>query len=115
VKTQEPTIGEIILETRNARLVGQADGTIRLILDGNRIGAAALLSPPSSPITAANNQYVDVRTYAQHRSVCQKTIRKLLSHLPHSTVGGIRIRQQEADKVMDKLNIRSRLKKHTDR
>jgi len=95
-------IGEVvIIAQRLSGVESTPDGRVRVTLAG------VVDQPPPAPKPSTgiptDGQYLTVSQYATHRGVCEKTIRNLLPHLPHSTIGGIRIRMPEADQAFDSL------------
>ena len=60
-------------------------------------------SLPTNGVSASVGEYKTIKEYSIHRKLCEKTVRNYLHLLPHSTVGGIRIKLIEADQVLDGL------------
>jgi hypothetical protein len=90
-----------ILHGTSAIVTASSSGVI-VTIEEAVLPDAVKPAEPAAPADATSI-YATVAEYAKHRGLCAKTIRKFVPVLPHSTVGGIRIRRQEADDVLDNL------------
>lgn len=101
-----------ILKGKKAIMRATTNGVI-IILDDAVLEGTNFINPSSPTEFRASDEarYDTVDEYARHRGLCTKTVRKLLPQLPHSTIGGIRIRRSEADKILDNLTLQKKRRK----
>ena len=94
---------ELVLHAKSASVIATATGVIVTIKD-----LEPGINQPNAPVVAhpgalVRDTYDSVATFAEHRGISEKTVRRLLHLLPHSVAGGIRLNRAEADKKMDSL------------
>ena len=101
-------MSELVIHAKSASIVATATGvvvTLREIDPSHSMASDPVVANQSD---ARRESYDSVASYAAHRGISEKSVRRYLHLLPHATLGGVRIPRAEADLRMAELGFKHR-------